>query len=181
MNGRREEKFMSMPVKIHHIVRAQNLWLLEVYQFNKQRMYKKNDGTVNELALFHGTKGNDPMVICMGEDGFDLRLSKKGSWGCALYFSENIMYADKFAHITSEGNREVLITNVLVGEAYDFGTLHNQELKMLPIKQQSKQNLTNIKYDSVSGITKDTRVYMIYEAHKTYPAYVVNYQYETLL
>ena len=37
-------------------------------------------------------------------------------------------------------------------------------------------------YDSVSGITKDARVYMIYdEAHKTYPAYVVNYQYKTLL
>ena len=175
-----EEKFMSMPMKIHHIVRVQNLWLLELYQFNKRRMYK-NDGIINELTLFHGTKGNDPMVICEGEDGFDLRLSKKGSWGYALYFSENIVYADKFAHITSEGNRELLIANVLVGEAYDFGTSHNQELKMPPIKQRSKKDLINIKYDSVSGITKDTRVYMIYEAHKTYPAYVVNYQYKTLL
>ena len=79
-----KQKFMSMPVKIYHIVRVQNLWLMEVYQFNKHRMYKKNDGTVNELTLSHGTKENDPMVICKGEDGFDLRLSKKGSWGCAL-------------------------------------------------------------------------------------------------
>ena len=71
------------------------------------------------------------------------------------------MYADKFAHITSDGSREVLIAHVLVGEAYDFGTSHNRELKMPPIKQQSKQNITNIKYDSVSGITNDTRVYMI--------------------
>ena len=130
-------------------------------------MYKKNDGIINELTLFHGTKGNDPMVICEGEDGFDLRLNKKGSWGYALYFSENIVYADKFAHITSKRNREVSIANVLVGEAYDFGTSHNQKLKMPPIKQGSKLDLINIKYDRVSGITKDTRVYMIYEAHKT--------------
>ena len=176
-----EDKFMSMPVKINHIVRVQNLWLMEVYQFNKWRMYKRNDGTINELTLFHGTKGNDPMVVCKGEDGFDLRLSKKGSWGHALYFSENIMYADKFAHITSEGNRELLLANVLVGETYDFGTSRQQEMKMPPIKIESKQNLLNVKYDSVFGITKDARVYMIYEAHKAYPAYVVNYQYETLL
>ena len=121
---------MSMPMKIH-IVRVQNLWLLELYQFNKLRMYKK-DGIINELTLFHGTKGNDPMVICEGEDGFDLRLSKKGSWGYALYFSENIVYADKFAYITSEGNGKVFIANVLVSEAYDFSTSHNQELKMPP-------------------------------------------------
>ena len=61
MNVRREEKFVSMPVKIHHIVRVQNLWLMEVNQFNKWRMYKKNDGTINELTLLHGTKENDPM------------------------------------------------------------------------------------------------------------------------
>lgn len=152
-----------------------------MYQFNKWRVCQKNDGVNNELTLFHGTRKSDPMTICKGEDGFDLRLSKKGSWGCALYFSESVAYADKFAHIASDGNREVLIANVLIGEAYDFGTVYSNDLKMPPVKQESKQNLTNLKYDSVSGITKDARVYMIYEAHRTYPAYVVNYQYQTLL
>ena len=68
-----------------------------------------------------------------------------------------------------------------MGEAYDFGMSRQQEIKMPPIRIESKQDLLNVKYDSVSGITKDARVYMIYEAHKAYPAYVVNYQYETLL
>ena len=49
---------------------------MEVYQFNKWRMYKRNDGTINELT-FHGTKENDPMVIWKGEDGFDLWLRKE--------------------------------------------------------------------------------------------------------
>ena len=94
-----EEKFASIPVQINHIFRVQNLWLLEVYQFNKWRMHKKNDGIINELSLLHGTRQNDPMGICQGEDGFDLRLSKKGSWGYALYFSDCIKYVDKFAHM----------------------------------------------------------------------------------
>ena len=102
---------------------------MEVYQFNEWRIYKRNDGTVNKLT-FHGTKENDTMVICKGEYGFDLHLSKKGSWGHALYFSENVMYADRFAHITSEGNRELLLANVLVGEAYDFGMSRQQEIKI---------------------------------------------------
>jgi hypothetical protein len=76
---------------------------MKVYQFDKWRMPKKNNGTINELTLFHGTKGKDPVVICEGEDGFDLRLSKKGSWGYALYFSENITYVDKFALMKETG------------------------------------------------------------------------------
>ena len=103
-----EEKFTSlMPVVVKQITRIQNLWLWEAYQFNKCRIIKKNDGVNNELILYHGTKENNPMIICKGEDGFDLRLSNKGSWGVVLYFSENTHYADRFAHITPEGDREL--------------------------------------------------------------------------
>ncbi len=31
-----------------------------------------------------------------------------------------------------------------------------------PIKQNDMQNMVHIKYDSVAGITKNTRMYMIY-------------------
>ena len=175
------EKFTSMmPVIIKQVTRIQNLWLWEAYSFNKYRMVQKNSGVSNELMLYHGTKENNPMAICKGEDGFDLRLSNKGSWGIALYFSENVCYADKFAHITSEGDREVLVASVLVGEAYDFGTEHKRELKMPPVRERSKGNLESIKYDSVSAITKDTRVYMLYEMNKAYPAYIVRYQFQHL-
>ena len=116
---------------------------------------------------------NDPMAICKGEDGFDLRIGNKGSWGIALYFSESVSYADRFAYITSEGDRETLVASVLIGEAYDFGTVHSKDLRMPPVRETSKENLENIKYDSISAITKDTRVYMLYEMNKAYPVYIL--------
>lgn len=117
------------------------------------------------------------MIICKGEDRFDLHLSNKGSWGVALYFSESTHYADRFAYITPEGDRELLVASVLIGKAYDCGTAHNKELKMPPVREKSRQNLEKIKYDSVSAITKDTRAYKLYEMHKAYPACVVRYQF----
>ena len=163
----------SMPVYVKQITRIQNLWLWEAYQFNKARMVKKNDGIDNKLTLYNGSREISPMVVSRSEDGFDLHLSNKGRWGVALCFSESTKYADKFAHVTSEGDKELLIMHVLVEEAYDYGTTHNRDLRMPPVKDKSRQNLENKNYDSVSAITKDTRVYMSYERHKTYPAYVV--------
>ena len=62
-----ERKFTdSMPVSVTQITRIQNLWLWEAYQFNKYRIQHKNRGIVNELTLFHGSKENNPMVICKG-------------------------------------------------------------------------------------------------------------------
>ena len=134
-----EDKFTSMmPVVVKQVTRVQNMWLWEAYQFNKYRMERKKRGIHNELILYHGTRENNPMVICQGEDGFDLRLSNKGSWGVALYFAENSPYADRFAYITPEGDRELLIAYVLVGESYDCGTKQNKEMKMPPVKEKSK-------------------------------------------
>ena len=87
-------------------------------------------------------------------------------------------YADRFAHITSERDREILVASVFV-EAYDFGT--TQQRPQNATRQRNiKENLENIKYDSVSAITKDTRVYILYEMNKAYPVYIVRYQYHCL-
>jgi hypothetical protein len=176
-----EKKFTSsIPVTVKQITRIQNLWLWEVYQFNKYRIQHKNKGIINELMLFHGSKENNPMDICKGEDGFDLRLSNKGSWGVALYFAESIKYTDRFAHTTPEGDKEMIIVYVLTGDAYDCGTRQNKEFRMPPVKSRSQDNIQNVKYDSISAIKKDTRVYMLYETNRAYPAYVVKYQYQQL-
>ena len=147
------DKFTSvMPIVVKQVTRIQNLWLWEAYCFNKYRMVQKNSGVANELMLYHGTKENNPMAICKGEDGFDLRLSNKGSWGIALYFSESVCYADKFAHITSEGDREVLVASILVGEAYDFGTEHKRDLRMPLVREKSKKILKTLKYECFRNI-----------------------------
>ena len=78
-------------------------------------------------------------------------------------------------HSTSD-EKEIIIAKALIGESFDYGTERNRSLKMPPIKQASRQNMVNIKYDSVAGITKDTRVYMLYENNKVYPLYIVQYK-----
>ena len=142
-------------------------------------MFKRNSGIVNEMNLFHGTGCNSPLEIASGEDGFDVRLSKGGSWGHAIYLSECALYTDKFAHHTATGEKEIVIAKALIGEAFDFGTERNRTLKAPPIKTRSMQNMVNIKYDSIAGITKNSRVYMLYENNRTYPAYIVRYKHET--
>lgn len=140
-------------------------------------MSKKKHGLINEMLLFHGTGENDPYEIARGEDGLDVRLSRSGSWGNAIiYLSENSLYADRFAHHTASGEKEMMIAKALIAEAFDYGTERKRHLKFPPVKQTSVQNIVNIKFDSVAAITKDTRVYMLYDNMKTYPMYIVKYK-----
>ena len=154
------------------ITRIQNLWLWEAYSFSKLRMSKRNHGTVNEMYLFHGTRRSKPIEIACGEDGLDVQFSKGGSWGYAIYLSESAEYAHKFAYQTTT---ELIIAKALIGDTFDYGLERNTQLKVPPIKQRDMQNMVHIKYDSVAGITKNTRVYMIYD-NKTYPLYIVRYK-----
>ena len=133
------------------------------------------------MYLFHGTRFCDPFEIACGEDGFDVRLSNGGSWGQAVYLSDSALYSNNFAHQTLSGEREIIIALALIGEAFDYGTVRNKELRVPPIKEKSIQNMINIKYDSIAGTTKNTRVYMLYDNYKTYPMYIVKYQIATPL
>lgn len=166
----------SMQVTITNVTRIQNLWLWEAYSFSKLRMSKRNHGTVNEMHLFHGTRRSKPIEIACGEDGLDVRFSKGGSWGYAIYLSESAEYAHKFAYQTTTGEKELIIAKALIGDTFDYGLERNTQLKVPPIKQRDMQNMVHIKYDSVAGITKNTRVYMIYDNNKTYPLYIVRYK-----
>ena len=76
----------------------------------------------------------------------------------------------------SNDERVVIIAKALIGESFDFGTLKKKDLRMPPIKESSKQNMSNIRYDSVSGITKNVRVFMLYHNYRAYPSYIVHYK-----
>lgn len=163
----------SLPVTI---TRIQNMWLLEAYNFNKARMRVRNDGIIHEMDLFHGSGSNDPLEIACGEEGLDLRLSRGGSWGYAIYLTESAQYSDRFAYLTASDERVIIIAKALIGISYDFGTSKKKELRMPPVKENSKQIVANIRYDSVSGITKNARVFMLYHNYRAYPSYIVYYK-----
>ena len=92
-----------------------------------------------------------------------------------VMLSESAEYAHKFAYQTTTGEKELIIAKALIGDTFDYGLERNTQLKVPPIKQRDMQNMVHIKYDSVAGITKNTRVYMIYD-NKTYPLYIVRYK-----
>ena len=145
------------------------MWLLEAYNFNKARMLKKNHGVIHHMDLFHGSGNINPLEIACGEEGFDLRLSRGGSRGYAIYLSECVQYSDRYAYCTTSNERAIIIAKALIGVSFDFGT-SKKELRMPPIRGISKQNMSNIRYDSVSGITRNTRVFMLYHNYRAYPS-----------
>ena len=175
----------TMPnVTVHCIERIQNQYLWEKYSNHKAGLQKKNAGQVNEKELFHGTRDNDTMRIYDSEEGFDMRFSADGMWGQANYFAVNASYSDRYAHTCTKGARQVkqmFLAQVLTGVTYQCAP--NNKLRMPPEKPSfvpagSASNnfqLSQVRYDTVSGNTHGSDVFMTYDNMKAYPAYLISY------
>ncbi len=175
-----EQKFQAT-LSTSHIVsisRIQNTWLWEAYCAHKKRLHLKNNGNVNEKELFHGTRGNDPKLIYEGENGFDMRYSNQGMWGTANYFAVNANYSNNYSYTTSDGCKEIFFVKVLTGDSYRC--VSNGSLRKPPQKPRGsaggKVHFTNMDYDSVTGDTNGSQVFMTYDNDKAYPAYLIKYQ-----
>ncbi len=157
------------------LTRIQNTCLWDKYREQKKRLHAKNAGVINELNLFHGTRANDPKLIYGGEDGFDMRLGHRGSWGRANYFSVSASHCNRFAHISEDNCREIFVVKVLTGESCYLPP--DMSLRVPPVKHTDQSTGMQIKFDSVTGITRTrgSRVYMTYDNEKAYPAYLIKY------
>jgi hypothetical protein len=183
----------SMPhIVIKGIVRIQNKNLWQNYCYERKRM--KENGYCDELLLFHGTRANNPSLICKGtEEGFDVRLAKTGSWGKGIYFAEDASYCSTFAYIQG-GRKFIIAALVLIGNSY---TLPSGQSIVRPPDIPG----TNKRYDSVTGhrlaqIMDHERIenasqavsgvmsmgkrgrgafYIIYNNNKAYPYYLIEY------
>ena len=162
---------------IIQIVRIQNKWQWGKYVFQKKRLGVKNNGMVKELELFHGTRSIDPKVIYQNEDGFDMRYSAQGMWGQANYFAVNASYSQGYAHPTPDGAREMFLVKVLTGDSFDSPP--DSSLRKPPMKATSASgdvSFAQVQYDTVTGVTGGSRVYMTYDNDKAYPAYLIKYR-----
>ena len=171
----------SMPDTESDIIsvqRIQNKWLWERYSQHKVRMYEKNDGVVNEKELWHGSRLSSSDNIYDSEEGFDMRFSLQGLWGQANYFAEMASYSDHYAFKSTDGTKEILIAKVLTGDSFESKS--DSSLRMPPEKPSSRKTgnvqLKQLRYDSVTGITRNCRVYMTYTNDKAYPAYLIRYR-----
>ena len=153
------------------LVRIQNVWLWEKYSFTKERMIKKNgQQSLNERRLFHGTNNVAPEKIFKSEQGFDFRCSSESNlWGSGTYFAVNASYSDSYSHNVSTNRKQMFLADVLTGVA--FKCPPDQTLKKPPQKPFSDGDL----YDSVTGSTIGSDIFVIYELDKAYPAYLITY------
>ena len=173
-------RFMStMPnVNIVSVQRVQNLFLWDKFIHHKGMIEQKNGGQANEMELFHGTRGNNPQLIYDSEEGFDMRFSASGMWGQANYFAVNASYSNNYAHTLTNSQKQMFLVKVLTGASYNCSP--NSTLRMPPEKPSHATAGTGIKfsqvrYDTVSGTTGGSNVYMTYDNLKAYPAYLITY------
>ena len=158
----------------HNIVRIdriQNKLLWNKYVDCSKRMFEYNNGRLNSLKLFHGTRTNKPEAIYEGDASFDMRYSNNGLWGRGNYFAVNASYSDRYSHHCGGRIYQMLVANVLTGYSYYSPSKHFQQ----PPKRDTIRGIT-VHYDSVFGHTDGSTVYITYDNDKAYPAYLVTYE-----
>lgn len=170
----------SLPlVEIKTLERIQNKWLWDKYCFSKERMRQQNNGVINERELFHGTSTTPPEKIFKSRQGFDFRFCCRGMWGTGSYFAVNASYSDtNYAHSTV-GGKQLILAKVLTGVTYKSHP--DSSLKKPPIKNvkallcTKSDTFVDERYDSVSGHTNGSDIYVIYDHEKAYPDYLITY------
>lgn len=158
----------TIKCQVVSIKRIQNEFLWEKYVQHKELMSHKGPQSVLEMELFHGTRGNPPNYIYESEEGFDMRYSREGMWGVGNYFAENANYASCFAYKTTDGILQLFLVKVLVGDSCEI--FPDSTLRMPPFKADGK-----VRYDTVNGHSKGSRVCITYSNDKAYPFYLISY------
>ena len=129
----------------------------------------QNDGNVRRL--WHGTGGTDPKRIGSGEDGLNIYYSNDGMWGNGLYSAQNAKYSCPGYSFPVPGLQktyEVFLCEFVLGDC----------LKQDPTKGQKEppiNNNTGLRYDSVTGYTGGSDVFIVYKNTKVYPLFLVRY------
>ena len=175
----RRMKETMQSIKIHKIERIQNIHLWNQYAFQRRtlrRILTEKSSADIEMELFHGTRNTSPADIysCI-ESGIDMRYCDNGLWGKGSYFAKNASYScQSYAYKLSNGQRQVLLASVLTGDAYDYGTKTDSSLRMPPKKDPK---ISKLRYNSVTGETGGSRVYVVYNNHLSYPAFLITFTY----
>ena len=148
-----------------------------------ERMKEKNKGVLNEKELFHGTSSTNPDEIYKSEEGFDMRFCTSGMWGVGSYFAEKASYSDRYSYKTDRSKmpmflakylrseKQMFLAKVLTGDSKDHP--RDSSLRMPPEKTSFSDH--TVRYDTVTGVTGGSRVYIIYNNDKAFPFYLITY------
>ncbi|NXX38338.1 PAR12 polymerase, partial [Tricholaema leucomelas] len=152
---------------IHKLQRIQNPALWQVFQWQKEQMKKLNKlKCVDERLLFHGTNPSHIPAIC--EQNFDWRIcgTHGTMYGKGSYFARDASYSHEYCSSHS-GHYSMFVAHVLVG---DF-----VQGKPEYLRPPSRATNSNRLYDSCVDDLTDPSIFVIFEKHQIYPAYILEY------
>ena len=172
-----EDHFLStLPaaeVKIIHRIQNRVLW--RKYLDKSKEMNDFGGGVLNEKLLFHGSNKNKPEFIYKGDASFDMRFSRDGMWGRGNYFAVNASYSNRLAYKEGGlGLRQMLAAWVLTGHSFESPP---QSFSHPPERGDDciEHGQIRRRYDSVTGTTNGSRVYITYDNTLAYPVYLITY------
>jgi hypothetical protein len=101
-------------------------------------------------------------------------------WGIGSYFAKNASYSDKYSYKYPHKNhvqiREMLVANVLTGNSkLMLSTRKSMQLTRPPVYTEATTNSPEVLYDSVTGFTGGSQIYVLYKLDMAYPSYLVRY------
>ncbi|XP_031567758.1 probable serine/threonine-protein kinase nek3 [Actinia tenebrosa] len=158
---------------IKKIKRVKNDWLERKYGIQRALLREKNGPAgINEMELFHGTRQTPPSVVWNSEEGFDMRYSADGMWGRGCYFAVHAAYSHHqftYQYIHKEKRYyQIFLAHVLTGESINMNP--DRSIRKPPLNAATSRH-----YDSVTGITKRHRIYVLYKNEASFPAYLITY------
>lgn len=62
-----------------------------------------------------------------------------------------------------------------------MGKKKDNTLRIPPVKELQSASLVNVRHDSISGLLRNSRIYMTYDNDKAYPAYIIKSTHEYLV
>lgn len=158
--------------------------LHERYSVNGQRLYGDEELT---KELWHGTSLTAPEVVVLSSYGTErCHSNDKCMWGQGNYFSTTATYVNNgYAHsLPAEGLKQMVLFEVMVG--LSCNTDSDRSIKKPPpvpadhdvMRLFGSAAPPNLSYDSVTGVTMGTRVYITYSTGvaQQYPRYIVTYK-----
>ncbi|XP_019370944.1 PREDICTED: poly [ADP-ribose] polymerase 12 [Gavialis gangeticus] len=152
---------------IHKLQRIQNPSLWQVFQWQKEQMKKINrQEDVDERLLFHGTNTSHLHAIC--EQNFDWRIcgAHGTAYGKGSYFAKDASYSHGYCDPNSS-HKTMFVAQVLVGDFVQGSTEY--------LRPPSKPKNPNRFYNSCVDNPECPSVFVIFEKHQIYPAYIIEY------
>ncbi|CAF1460501.1 unnamed protein product [Rotaria sordida] len=165
-------------MKADKIERVQNLKIWNHYAFRRRTLQRELSNKPDlqiEMELFHGTRMTPPSEIYNGEFGFDMTFCTSGLWGIGTYFAANASYScQNYSYQLPNDKRQVFLAHVLTGEVFDYKDKNDPTLRRTPKKNDS---VSGARYNSISGETRASKVYIVYENRVAYPTYLITFSY----